>query len=121
MQNHNDFVKTANDAISILQKVNSDWFGLVLDTGSFVTEEPYGEIAKATPYAVNWQLKQKLSYQGVSSDMDLDKLCSIICRSAYRGYLPIETLNPGNAFEIVPPFLRQVRAALEKAMRDTRT
>lgn len=115
LQNHNDFVKTADQAISILQKVNSNWFGLVLDTGSFVTEEPYGEIEKTTSWAVNWQIKEKLNYQGTISDMDLDKLCHIIHASNYRGYLPIETLSPGDPFILVPPFLQKVKAALAKA------
>jgi hypothetical protein len=48
--------------------------------------------------------------------MDLYKLCRIINASSYRGYLPIETLSPGDPFQIVPPFLKLVRGALEKAM-----
>lgn len=115
LQNHNDFVKTADQAISILQKVNSEWFGLVLDTGSFVTEEPYHEIEKTTSWAVNWQIKEKLNYQGNVSDMNLDRLCDIIHASGYRGYLPIETLSPGDPFTLVPPFLQKVKAALAKA------
>jgi sugar phosphate isomerase/epimerase len=116
VQNHNDFIKTADQAIGIIKKVDSEWFGLVLDTGSFVTHEPYSEIAKTTRYAVNWQVKEKLNYNGRTEDMDLEKLCSIIVNSSYRGYLPIETLSPGDAFQIVPPFLKLVRTALEKAM-----
>ena len=112
MQNHNDFVQTAEQAISIIQKVNSDWFGLVLDTGSFVTNEPYAEIAKTTGYAVNWQIKERLHYHGQVNDMDLEKLCRIIHASTYRGYLPIETLSPGDPFTIVPPFLDKVKKAL---------
>jgi sugar phosphate isomerase/epimerase len=116
VQNHNDFIKTADQAIGIIKKVDSEWFGLVLDTGSFVTHEPYSEIAKTTRYAVNWQVKEKLNYNGRTEDMDLEKLCNIIVNSSYRGYLPIETLSPGDAFQIVPPFLKLVRTALEKAM-----
>lgn len=115
VQNHNDFIKTADQAIDILQKVNSDWFGLVLDTGSFVTEEPYSEITKTTHYAVNWQIKERINYQGKSTDMDLDKLFRIVWASTYRGYLPIETLSPGDPFSIVPPFLQKVRKALAEA------
>lgn len=115
LQNHNDFVKTADQAIRILQKVNSEWFGLVLDTGSFITEEPYGEIEKTSSWAVNWQIKEKLNYLGTLSDMNLDRLCRIIQSSAYRGYLPIETLSPGDPFVLVPPFLQKVRTALAKA------
>ena len=113
MQNHNDFIKTAAQAIDLIKRVNSEWFGLVLDTGSFITEEPYGEIAKAAPYAVNWQIKEKLSYNGRQQDMDLAKLTKIIRGSPYRGYLPIETLSAGDPFQIVPPFLHKVREALQ--------
>ena len=120
IQNHNDFVKTADQAIDILKKVNSEWFGLVLDTGSFVTLEPYSEIKKAamSGYAVNWQIKEKLNYNGKITDMDLEKLFRIVKASAYRGYLPIETLSPGDPFVIVPPFLKLVREALEKVMNE---
>lgn len=117
VQNHNDFVKTAYQMIDIIKKVNNEWFGLVLDTGSFVTNEPYSEIQKTAQYAVNWQVKEKLNYNGKSENMDLEKLFRIIYASSYRGYLPIETLSPGDPFQIVPPFLKQVRDALEKVMR----
>ena len=118
-QNHNDFIKTAEQANSLLKKVNSEWFGLVLDTGSFVTEEPYGEIEKMANQAVNWQIKEKLNYLGKTEDMDLPKLFRIIKKSTYRGYLPIETLSPGNPFEIVPPFIRKVTAAMKSVLQES--
>lgn len=117
LQNHNDFIKTADQVIDIIKKVNSEWFGLVLDTGSFVTNEPYNEIAKAVPYAVNWQIKEKLNYNGKNENMDLLKLFRIIQASSYRGYLPIETLGAGDPFLIIPPFLKQVREAMEKTSK----
>jgi sugar phosphate isomerase/epimerase len=116
VQNHNDFIKTADQAIDLIKKVNSEWFGLVLDTGSFVTNEPYSEIEKAIPYAVNWQIKEKFNYNGKTENMDLVKLFRIIHSSTYRGYLPIETLGEGDPFVIIPPFLKQVRDAMEKAV-----
>lgn len=117
VQNHNDFIKTADQAINIIKKVNSEWFGLVLDTGSFVTLEPYGEIKKMASYAVNWQVKEKLTINGKVEMMDLEKLFRIVHTSPYRGYLPIETLSPGDPFIIVPLFLKQVREALEKVIK----
>ncbi len=118
VQNHNDFIKTADQAIDLIKRVNSEWFGLVLDTGSFVTNEPYSEIAKASPYAVNWQIKEKLQYNGKAENMDLIKLFRIIQASPYRGYLPIETLSAGDPFLIIPPFLKQVRDAMEKVLNN---
>ncbi|MBU3743275.1 MAG: sugar phosphate isomerase/epimerase [Sediminibacterium sp.] len=117
-QNHNDFIKTAEQADTLLTKINNEWFGLVLDTGSFVTEEPYSEINRMAAKAVNWQIKEKLVYKGVTESMDLPKLFRIIKKSPYRGYLPIETLSPGNPFEIVPPFIRLVRNAMDQVMNE---
>lgn len=116
VQNHNDFIRTADEMLQIIQKVNSEWFGLVLDTGSFVTLEPYSEIRKMADYAVNWQVKEKLNYNGSSQTMDLERLLRIIKDSSYRGYLPIETLSAGDPFLIVPPFLQQVREALKNVL-----
>lgn len=116
VQNHNDFIKTAEQMIQIIKEVNSEWFGLILDTGSFITLEPYSEIQKTAEYAVNWQVKEKLNYNGKTEMIDLEKLFHIIKASPYRGYLPIETLSAGDPFVIVPQFLKQVRNALNKVM-----
>jgi sugar phosphate isomerase/epimerase len=117
IQNHNDFIKTADQALDFMKRVDDEWFGLVLDTGNFVTNEAYGEIAKASLYAVNWQVKEKIDYPGKSENMDLLKLFRIIKASPYRGYLPIETLSPGDPFAIIPPFFKQVKDAMARAMK----
>ncbi len=114
IQNHNDFIKTADQAIEVIKRVNSNWFGLILDIGSFRTD-PYKEIAQTIPYAVNWQLKETLFVNGVEQKTDLDRLMKIIKESGYRGYLPIETLGKGDPKVKVPLFLNEVREAMRKA------
>jgi len=113
IQNHNDFIKTADQAIEIIKRVNSDWFGLILDIGSFRTD-PYIEIAQTIPYAVNWQLKETVFVNGIEQKTDLNRLMKIISESGYRGYLPIETLGAGDPNVKVPRFLKEVRDALNK-------
>jgi len=113
IQNHHDFVKTAAETIEILERVNSEWFGLILDIGSFRTN-PYQEIAQMIPYAVNWQLKENLYVAGKEQKTDLDLLMKIILDSGYRGYLPIETLGEGDPKVKVPLFLKEVKDALRK-------
>ncbi|BBE17140.1 hypothetical protein AQPE_1289 [Aquipluma nitroreducens] len=113
IQNHNDFIKTADQAIEVIKRVNSDWFGLILDIGSFRTD-PYKEIAQTIPYTVNWQLKETLFVNGVEQKTDLDRLMKIIKESGYRGYLPIETLGEGDPKVKVPLFLNEVREAMRK-------
>jgi len=120
VQNHGDFLKTAADLISLIKRVDSPWCGAIVDTGYFKAADPYAEMAKVAPYAVNWQVKQ--SPFGVEKEAeaptDLKKLLRIVRASGYRGYLPIETLSPrgggGNydPFTAVPKFLAELRQAI---------
>jgi sugar phosphate isomerase/epimerase len=121
VQNHGDFIRTADNLISLLNRIDSPWCGAIVDTGYFKAPDPYAEMAKAAPYAVNWQIKQ--SPLGVEKQaeapMDLIKLLRVVRASGYRGYLPIEALSPrggGNydPYTIVPAFLAELRRAIEK-------
>jgi sugar phosphate isomerase/epimerase len=112
MQNHNDFIKTAADVEKIMKMNSSKWFGLILDTGSYQTGDPYQQIADTAKYAVNWQLKENVFINGVETPADVDKIIAIIKSSGYRGYVPIETLGPGDPRIKVPAFLQKVERAL---------
>ena len=114
VQNHNDFIQTADHVKTLFSMVNSSWFGLILDTGSYAVGDPYEEIKSNIQYAVSWQIKELINRNGTEEPIDLDKLMAIIKTSGYRGYLPIETLGPGDPFQKVPAFLDKVRMALEK-------
>jgi sugar phosphate isomerase/epimerase len=118
VQNHNDFLLNADQTIQILQKVSSTWFGLILDIGSFHGADPYEEIARCIPYAVNWQVKENVYPGGKEEKVDLKRLFSLIYASGYRGYLPVETLGPGDPFEKVPAFLKEVKTALYEGAVD---
>lgn len=112
VQNHADFIQNADHVQKLIQMVDSPWFGLILDTGSYGGDDPYEEIQKTVPFAVSWQVKELINRNGTEEPVDLSKLMGIIKDSTYRGYLPIETLGPGDPFEKVPVFLAKVRAAL---------
>lgn len=110
LQNHNDFLKTADETIRVANAINSEWFGIILDIGSLRQNDPYAEIEKLVPYAVSWQLKENVTYGTKATKTDLGKLKAIIDRAGYRGFLPIETLGPGDAKTKVAKFLGEVRA-----------
>jgi len=112
LQNHNDFIQTAGQAIEMIRTIDSGWLGLILDTGSFRVLDPYEEIAKAVKHTVNWQIKEKVFINGVEADTDMDKLLGIIRSSGYKGYLPIETLGQGDPKTKVLTLL----AKLQKSM-----
>jgi sugar phosphate isomerase/epimerase len=112
IQNHNDFILTAQDAIDIITAVNSEWLGLILDTGSYKTNDPYLEIEKSIHLAVNWQIKEKIFINGSEVDTDIARIVSIIKKSGYNGYLPIETLGSGDPKQKVPVLLEKLKKAL---------
>ncbi|HLK69425.1 MAG TPA: sugar phosphate isomerase/epimerase family protein [Bryobacteraceae bacterium] len=111
LQNHNDFAKTAEQTIRIINAVNSKWFGSILDVGSLRENDPYEEIERLLPYAVSWQLKELVGYGTREVPTDLAKVRSLIDRGGYRGYLPVETLGPGDPAAKVAVFIEQVRKA----------
>ncbi len=111
VQNHNDYLKNADHVLEIVESVDSDWLGIILDVGSFSTEDPYEDIARVAPHAISWQIKEHLGYRDRTVRTDLRKIVNILEDIAYKGYIPIETLG-GDPKEKVPRFLEEVREAL---------
>ena len=127
IQNHGDMLSTADQTVKMVEMVDSKWFGVIVDVGYFLTDDPYIDIEKVMPYAVNFQVKE--SPFGVLSRVrtDMPRLLRIINNSGYRGYLPIETLGdkvmktqkkpdypfrPYEPEKMVPAFLRELNAAI---------
>ncbi len=114
IQNHNDFLKTADQAVELMELLDSEWTGIILDTGSFRSGNSYAQIETTIPFAVNWQIKSKTYMNGVEENIDLERLMNIIRKSGYRGYVPIETLEPGDPVPHVNKLLADVKVAINK-------
>jgi len=112
LQNHHDFLKTADEVLEIRRRVPSEWFGLNVDVGSLRMGDPYADIAKLAPHAYTWQLKERLYRNNQEEPTDVAAVARIMREARYRGYVPIETLGAGDAREKVRRFLDVVRAAL---------
>jgi sugar phosphate isomerase/epimerase len=113
LQNHNDALKTAADFLEIRRRITSPWFGLNVDIGSLrTTADPYAEIAALAPHAYTWQVKELVYRNDVEERVDLRQIVGILRESGYRGYVPIETLGPGDPREKVTRFLGEFRDAL---------
>jgi sugar phosphate isomerase/epimerase len=111
LQQHNDFLKTADETIRVIQAVDSEWFASILDIGSLRSGDPYAEIEKLVPYAVSWQIKEEVGRNGKPEPTDLARIKAIIDAHSYRGYVPFEALGPGDARPRVTAFLAKIRAA----------
>lgn len=121
IQNHGDMLQTAEQCIYVLNGVNSRWAGLIVDTGSFKTEDPYKDIAAVVPYAINWQIKESAFGLGSEVQTDYVKLMRIIKEGGYKGYLPVETLSerdkPYDPFERVQAMMANLNAAIDKVYK----
>ena len=111
LQNHNEFLKTAADVDELFERVDSEWLGLNLDIGSYRAGDPYAEIEYSVKRAVTWQVKENVWKDGVETPTDFARLAGIIRRSGYRGYLPLETLGPGDPYVKVPALVDKARSA----------
>jgi sugar phosphate isomerase/epimerase len=119
LQNHDDFLKTADDVEKIFALLTSDNVGLMLDVGCYHTD-PYREIEQTIRYAVTWQIKENVFIDDVETPTDIPRIIDIIARNGYRGFVPIEILGAGNERERTRRMFEGVRDARTAAMSKIR-
>ena len=116
IQNHGEMLQTAEQCIYIMKALDSEWAGIIVDTGNFKTQDPYKDIAEVVPYAINWQIKESPFGLGSEIKTDYNKLIEIIRAGGYKGYLPVETLyvkgKPYDPFALVSSMIDELRIAL---------
>src|SRR5262249_27060987 len=119
IQNHGDMLKSADQVLRVVKMVDSEWLGVVVDTGYFLTPDAYKDIARVVPHAVNWQVKEKVDGKGGKAKTDLKRLVGIIRKGGYRGYLPIETLSAAGEEYNPRARVAQLLKELRQALKDT--
>jgi sugar phosphate isomerase/epimerase len=112
LQNHNDFLKTSAGVEKLLSLINHEWAGLMLDIGSYHTDDPYKDIAATAKYAITWQMKEKVFVNDTQVDTDYDKIIDIVRQSGFSGYLPLETLGEGDPFQKIDSLFKKVSGVL---------
>lgn len=113
LQNHDELIKTADEVLSIRERITSDWFGLNVDIGSLRTGDPYEETALLAPHAYTWQIKETVYREGAPEKTDVVRIVGILRDAGYRGYIPLETLGEGDTpRQKLPAFFDEVRRAL---------
>ncbi|MFP6874483.1 MAG: sugar phosphate isomerase/epimerase family protein [Verrucomicrobiales bacterium] len=114
LENHGGIVAQAAGMLEIIAAVKSPWFGVNLDTGNFHTEDPYGDLAKVVPYALNVQVKVEMRAAGQKEKepADMKRLVKILSDSGYQGYVALEYEAKGDPFKEVPLYLDALRGAI---------
>ncbi|MCP5521159.1 MAG: sugar phosphate isomerase/epimerase [Verrucomicrobiales bacterium] len=87
LENHGGIVAQVDDLLDIVRAVKSSWVGVNLDTGNIYTKgDPYEEMARLAPYAVNVQLKVRVG----GAPTDLDRVVALLKQANYQGYVALE-------------------------------
>lgn len=112
LENHGGVVAEPDGLLEIVKAVKSEWFGVNLDTGNFRTADPYGDLAKLAPYAINVQVKVTMFPAGKPSEpADFQRLAEILKASGYRGYVVLEYEEAGNPRTECARYLEEMRKA----------
>ncbi len=111
LENHGGICTTAQQVIRIIQGVDSEWMGANLDTGNFVSEDPYQEIALLAPYALTCHVKVKVNRK-TGERVDMTQVVEILRKANYKGYLPIEYEEEEDPPTGVPKLLKEIKAAI---------
>lgn len=118
IQNHGDMLQTAEQCIYVMKALDPDWAGLIVDIGSFKTEDPYSDISRVLPYAINFQVKESVYGTGSEIRTDFTRLVKIVKEGGYHGYFPVETLlvqgTPYDPFARVTEMLDELESAMEE-------
>jgi sugar phosphate isomerase/epimerase len=110
LENHGGIVTTADQLVSIVKEVRSEWFGVNWDSGNFRGPDPYEELAKAAPYAVTAQIKTEISPNGGPKvEADLGRAVGILKSAGYRGFVALEYEAKEDPKTAVPRHLQQLR------------
>lgn len=121
IQNHADALSTAEQTLKLLKAIDHPGVGLIVDTGSFTTSDPYKEIEMTAPFAVNWQVKERLHGDGPDRKTDMLRVMRIIRASGYKGFVPVETLpekgKPYDPAVRVPLLLAEMQAARKQVFK----
>jgi sugar phosphate isomerase/epimerase len=110
LENHGGIVSTAEEILELIRAVKSPWLGINLDTGNFHTDDPYADLAKIAPYAVNVQLKGEVHPRGKGEEpAELSRLVKILRDANYQGYVALEYESKEDPWKAVPKLLKRMK------------
>lgn len=110
IENHGGIVAEADDLIDIVRTVQSPWVGINLDTGNFHTDDPYADLARCAPWAVNVQFKGRISRRGQKPEpADFGRTFQLLRDAKYQGWVVLEYEFEEDPWVLVPRLLAQMR------------
>jgi len=113
LENHGGITSTPEQMFRIIEQIHeSPWFGINLDSGNFRTADPYGDLEKIAPLAVNAQIKVKMNRDGHQEAADFNRIIEILKSAGYRGFVALEYESKADPWTEIPRYLDLLRTAI---------
>lgn len=113
IENHGGIVAEADQLLDIVRSVDSPWVGINLDIGNFNTQDPYADLERCAPYAVNVQFKTDIHPKGQKPHTtDLPRVVKMLQQAKYQGYFTLEYESSQDPWSGVPQWLQKMRSSL---------
>jgi sugar phosphate isomerase/epimerase len=110
IENHGNL--TSQQMLQIMERIDSPWVGINLDTGNFLSDDPYADLEKCVPYAVNVQVKVNMKKpDGEEYPADLNRIAKILREGGYQGFVILEYEDEG-PYSAIPEAHKRLRDAL---------
>lgn len=115
LENHGGIVSDVAVLLEIVRAVQCPWVGVNLDSGNFYGPgDPYDDMARLAPYAVNVQVKVEINRQGQGKEpTDLSRVVAILRQAHYQGFVALEYESAADPWKAVPEWLDRMQAAME--------
>ncbi|MBI1839517.1 MAG: sugar phosphate isomerase/epimerase [Verrucomicrobia bacterium] len=115
IENHGGIVEDAEGLLAIVKAVKNPWVGINLDTGNFHTINPFDDLERCAPYAVNVQYKAEMKSKGESpKPSDMPRVMNLLRKSGYQGFVTLEYESAEDPWQAVPRILDSMRAELAR-------
>ncbi|KAA5540308.1 sugar phosphate isomerase/epimerase [Roseiconus nitratireducens] len=111
VENHGNL--RADQLLEIIHAIDHPWVGINLDTGNFFSDDPYADLEKCVPYAVNVQLKVNMKGPDRGAyPADFDRIAKILRDGGYQGFVILE-YEDEDPYENIPKVADRLRDALQ--------
>jgi sugar phosphate isomerase/epimerase len=112
LENHGGLTTTVEGMHKLIDDIKSPWFGVNLDTGNFHSADPYADLARIAPFAVNVQVKVSMHPAGGKEQpADFFRLAKLLTDSGYRGYIVLEYEEKEDPRQACPRHIDELRKA----------
>ncbi len=113
LENHGGVTAQAEGLLEIVRQVNSPAFGVNFDSGNFHAGDPYAELAKIAPYAVNAQIKVEVHVGDQTQPTDLPRVINILKDAGYSGWVALEYEADEEPLEAIPRWLDKLKPLVD--------